>query len=75
MHNLVISDETADSLFREIFIQDYRRLRDDIYALENRDRDDIDDEDLANDRKYFSAMRDLMEYYIGYNWQRVVGDE
>jgi len=72
MFNITISDEKADALFREILIQDYRGLRDDINRLEGQKNiDALDAEDLANNRKYLAAMEGIMEYYI-FDWQKVV---
>lgn len=72
MFNITITDETADALFREILIQDYRGLRDDIKKLESqKNLDALDSEDLANNKKYLAAMEGIMEYYI-FDWQKVV---
>jgi hypothetical protein len=69
MYKIEISDETAESMFRDILIEDYRRLRSDIYNITNRAVEQGElptyvQEDLDNNKRFFEAMKVLMEYYL-----------
>ena len=76
MFNIAISEDTADTLFREILMQDYKSLKKTIRELESNDsRMPFEDEDLEHDRKYLAATEVLMEYYVGFGWKKAVGDE
>lgn len=65
MPQIDISDDTADALFRDILITDYRGLRKQIYDLRARgELPDFEQEDLENAIRYFEAMKIMMEYYM-----------
>jgi len=65
MFTITIEDDTADSLFRDILVADYRRLRKDIAALEAQtELAEYQQADLDNNRRYAAAMAIMMEYYI-----------
>lgn len=66
MLKIQISDETADSLFRDILIEDYRRLKSDTAALDARleTLKPYEFEDLCNNRRWLQAMATIMEYYL-----------
>lgn len=69
MFTIEITDETVDSLFRDILVEDYRRIRNDIYGLTNRAIEkgkltEYEQEDLDNNKRYFEAMKVLLGYYL-----------
>jgi hypothetical protein len=65
MFTITIEDDTADSLFRDILVADYRRLLKDIAALEAQtELAEYQQTDLDNNRRYAAAMAIMMEYYI-----------
>ena len=69
MYKIEISDETAESMFRDILIEDYRRIRNDIYDLTNRavekgELKPFEQEDLENNKEYFEAMKVMLGYYL-----------
>ena len=62
MYKIEISDETAESMFRDILIEDYRRIRNDIYDLTNRaveqgELKSFEQEDLEHNKQYLEAMK------------------
>jgi hypothetical protein len=65
MFKVEISDETTESLFRDILIQDYRGLLESIdELLQKKGLAAYEEEDLKNNMRYVEAMRVLMEYYL-----------
>ena len=73
MFKVEISDETADSMFRDILIQDYRGLQNSIdELLQKKGLEAYEEEDLRNDMRYVEAMRVLMEYYLPYDQMRKI---
>jgi hypothetical protein len=69
MYKIEISDETAESMFRDILVEDYRRIRNDIYDLTNRAVENgelkfFEQEDLENNKEYFEAMKVMLGYYL-----------
>ena len=65
MFTITIEDDTADSLFRDILVADYRRLLKDIAALEAQSElAEYQQADLDDNRRYAAAMAIMMEYYI-----------
>jgi hypothetical protein len=65
MPQIDISDDTADALFRDILITDYRGLRTQIYELRARgELPDFEQEDLENAIRYYEAIKIMMEYYL-----------
>ena len=66
-----LNGEAADSIVKSILLQDYKNLCSDIENLESaRDLPEYKQQDLIANREYKAAMEKLMEYYIGFNWQR-----
>ena len=66
-----LNGEAVDGLIKSILIQDYKNLCSDILNLESaQELPKYKQEDLAANREYKAAMEKLMEYYIGFNWQR-----
>lgn len=66
-----LTSEAVDGLMRSILLQDYRGLCMDIKNLESaKDLPQYKQEDLAANQEYKAAMEKLMEYYIGFDWQR-----
>ena len=80
MYKIEISDETAESMFRDILIEDYRRMRNDIYNLTNQAVEqgklpEYIQEDLDNNKRFFEAMKVLMEYYLPYSdAEKIIGE-
>jgi len=69
MYKIEISDETAENMFRDILVEDYRRIRNDIYdltnrAVENGELKSFEQEDLENNKEYFEAMKVMLGYYL-----------
>ena len=65
MFTITIADDTADALFRDILVADYRRLLKDIAALEAQEQlAEYQQADLVDNRRYAAAMAVMMEYYI-----------
>jgi hypothetical protein len=69
MYKIEISDETAESMFRDILIEDYRRIRGEIYAFTNRaveigELKSFEREDLENCKQYLEAMKVMLGYYL-----------
>lgn len=66
-----LTSEAVDGLMRSILLQDYKGLCMDIENLESaKDLPQYKQEDLVANREYKAAMEKLMEYYIGFDWQR-----
>jgi hypothetical protein len=70
-----ISSDTADQLFNDMLIRDYKMIWSDIQALQNMPKlADFQREDLENSQQIIAAMAVMAEYYIGHDWQeRVIG--
>jgi hypothetical protein len=66
-----LTSEAVDGLMKSILIQDYKGLCMDIENLESaRELPKYKQEDLAANREYKAAMEKLMEYYVGFDWQK-----
>jgi hypothetical protein len=71
MFKVEISNETAESLFQDILVQDYQRLLESIdELLQKKGLAAYEEEDLNNNMRYVEAMRVLMEYYLPYDQMR-----
>jgi hypothetical protein len=71
-----VSDETAEALFRDILVTDYRGLREQIYELRNRgELPEYEQEDLENSIRYFEAIKIMMEYYLPYSEAQSIQEE
>jgi len=77
MFKIEISSETADSLFQDILIQDYKGMISDIEALESRLQDlkPYEFEDLCNNRRWRDAIATMMEYYLPYDQMKEILSE
>ena len=76
MPQIDISDDTADALFRDILVTDYRGLRTQIYELRARgELPDFEQEDLENAIRYFEAMKIMMEYYLPLHEAQTIQEE
>ena len=69
MYKIEISDETAESMFRDIIVEDYRRIRSEIYGLTNRavengELKSFEQEDLQHNKEYLEAMKVMLGYYL-----------
>jgi hypothetical protein len=65
MFTITIADDTADALFRDILVADYRRMLKDTAALEAQGQlAEYQQADLDDNRRYAAAMAIMMEYYI-----------
>jgi len=66
-----LNGEAVDGLIKSILIQDYKNLCSDIGNLESaKELPKYKQEDLQHNYRYKNAMETLMEYYIGFDWQR-----
>lgn len=77
MFNITIENETAEALFRDILIQDWRGLKEEIKNLESiPDLAPFQLEDLESDRKWVTAMETLMSYYLSHTEaQKLLNEE
>lgn len=77
MFKVEISSETADSLFQDILIQDYRGMKQDITALTARQSDlaAYEIEDLKNNQRWLAAIQIMMEYYLPHDQMKEIVDE
>jgi parvulin-like peptidyl-prolyl isomerase len=68
-----LNGEAVDGIIKSILIQDYKNLCSDILNLESaKELPQYKQEDLVANREYKNAMEKLMEYYIGFNWQKEI---
>lgn len=66
-----LNGEAVDGIVKSILLQDYKNLCSDIDNLESaKELPEYKQQDLVANREYKAAMEKLMEYYIGFNWQR-----
>ena len=77
MYKIEITAETAEAMFRDILIQDYRGLVNDINDLESKleELKPFQFEDLCADRRFKEAMKIMMEYYLTPGQMKAVIDE
>ena len=67
MFKIEITDETADALFRDVLVQDYKGLVQDILASSIKlSLEKHEQEDLAEWIRYRDAIKVMMEYYFPY---------
>jgi hypothetical protein len=68
-----LNNDAVDNILKNILIQDYKNLCSDIDNLESaKELPAYKQEDLSANKEYKAAMEKLMEYYIGFNWQREI---
>ena len=66
-----LNGDAVDGLIKSILIQDYKNLCSDIDNLESaKELPKYKQQDLQHNYRYKNAMETLMEYYIGFEWQR-----
>lgn len=66
-----LNNEAVDGLIKSLLIQDYKGLCSDIDNLESaKELRDYQKEDLEHNYRYRNAMEIMMEYYIGFDWER-----
>lgn len=76
MHKIEIADDTADLLFRDMLVADYRGLREDIHKLQLRvDNGDelspYEQEDMEDWIRWANALETLLEYYT-VNYEEII---
>lgn len=64
MYKIEVSDNTVDMIFRDILVEDYIRLCQDIKDLEHRYLEAWEIEDLENNKKYKKAFKTILRYYL-----------
>jgi hypothetical protein len=70
MMKIEISNDTADELFKDIFIRDYKNVLAYINELQAKtELQNYEMEDLVDNNKWLEAMEALMEYYVGPDWK------
>lgn len=76
-YTLNVSPESAESLFNDMLVEDFNRLGNEITELENLvEIRDFQYDDLVNTRKYRSAMKTLLGYYLTADqYSLVTGEE
>lgn len=71
-----VSDETADALFQDMLVNDYRGLREQIYNLRQKaGLEPYEQEDLDNACRYFDAIKVMMEYYLPWHQAQTLQEE
>lgn len=66
-----LTNEAVDGLMKSILLQDYKGLCEDIDNLESsRELKEYQKQDLEHNYRYRNAMETLMEYYVGFDWQK-----
>lgn len=71
-----LSSDAVDSIFRDVLIQDYKSLKQDIKRLKDKkpNLQSYQKEDLKANKRYKKAMEILLEYYVGLDWQTMLED-
>jgi hypothetical protein len=70
---LEIDDETFDGLLRSRLIEDYKMIIDNICRLERIEhRSPGIQADIDFDRRLLTSMEQVLEYYIGHNWAKLL---
>lgn len=66
-----LNNEAVDGLIKSILIQDYKGLCSDIENLESAEKlPEYKQQDLEHNYRYKNAMEVLMEYYVGFDWEK-----
>jgi hypothetical protein len=69
-YNVELNDEAMDAIFRNILVEDYRRLKEDIKRLKKKHKNDglktFEYEDLINNIRFRDAMKVLIGYYFAH---------
>lgn len=76
MMKVELSSDAVDSIFRSVLIQDYKGLKADIKRLKDKkpNLEAYQKEDLKANKKYKKAMKIMLEYYVGLDWQTILED-
>jgi predicted nucleotidyltransferase len=71
-----LSSDAVDSIFRDVLIQDYKSLKEDIKRLKDKkpNLQAYQKEDLKANKRYKKAMEIMLEYYVGLDWQTMLED-
>lgn len=71
-----LSSDAVDSIFRDVLIQDYKSLKQDIKRLKDKkpNLQAYQKEDLKANKRYKKAMETMLEYYVGLDWQTMLED-
>jgi hypothetical protein len=73
MQTIMISTDTAESIFRDMLIQDYKGLQTSVAELKAKETlEPYEQEDLDNDQRYIGALEIMLEYYIGADWPTLI---
>lgn len=76
MSNINISEETQTALMKDILLNDFVNLFNDIVALEKLDNlRDFELEDLSYNYKIFESYQPILEYYCGFNWKDYISNK
>jgi len=67
-YNIELDDEAMDTIFRNILVEDYRRLKEDIKRLKKKHKAEglktFEYEDLINNIRFRDSMKVLIGYYF-----------
>ena len=77
MHKIEISDDTAEAIFRDILIQDFKGIIASVRELEGRlqELESYELEDLHDNRRYAEALKVMMGYYLAHDEaERVINE-
>jgi hypothetical protein len=66
MYKVELSDNTVDMIFRDILVEDYIRLCNDIKDLETKfdELESWEREDLVNNKYYRKGFKKILRYYL-----------
>jgi hypothetical protein len=66
MYKVELSDNTVDMIFRDILVEDYIRLCNDIKDLEAKfdELESWEREDLVNNKYYRKGFKKILRYYL-----------
>lgn len=68
-----LQTETIDMIMHDMLIQDYKILKSAILKhKENKNPAPCQIEDLKDDKRYLKALKTMLEYYLGWNWEEIV---
>jgi hypothetical protein len=68
-----ISEETKESLYRDILFEDYLRLKESVSLFKGMDNiPKWQEEDYIANKRYLKALKVVMEYQVGFDWKQKV---
>lgn len=66
---------TLDVIMRDVLIQDYKVLKEIISDYKkNKNLSSWQEIDLKEDSRYFKAMKTILKYYLGTDWEEIVNE-